>query len=74
MTNPLTIRVRAKIAARYEMRNSIVPVQRRWEACRHETLRPERNRSCRAKLMTTGSVSDKRSMRPFTSRSAEKME
>ena len=52
-------------------------MQRRWGACqgRHETLSPETIRGCGAKLMTTGSVNDKRrSGRPFTSPSAEKVE
>ena len=73
----LTIQERARIAVRYEVRNFIVLVQRRWGACkgRHETPRPETIASGRAKLMTTGSVNDKRrSERLSTSRSAEKVE
>ena len=42
---------------------------------RHATLRPQAIRGCPPKLITTGSVNDKRrSRRPFTSRSAEKVE
>ena len=58
----LTIQDRAKTAARYEVRYFIVQVQRRWGACegRHEALRLETITRCRAKLMTTGSVNDKK--------------
>ena len=70
MTSALTIQERAKIAACYEVRNFIVLVRRRWDACkgRHYALCPETIRGCRAKPMITGSVNDKtRSERPFTS-------
>ena len=66
MSSALTIQEQA---ARYEMRNFIVPVQRRCGACKgkHNTLRPEVNRGYSTKLMTTGTVNDKRkSGRPFT--------
>ena len=65
------------MAARYEVRNFIVLVQRQWGARNgwHKTLRSETIKGCAAKLMTTGSVNDKRrSGRPFTSPSAEKVE
>ena len=77
MNSPLNIQERAKIAACHEVKHFIVLVQRRWGACkgRHETLRPETIRGRHAKLVTTGYVNDKRrSGRPFTSRSVEKME
>ena len=61
VTRPLTIQERAK-GARYKMRNSIVLVQRRWGACkdRHEMLHLETIRRCRAKLMITASVNEKK--------------
>ena len=72
----LTIRGRSEIAASYEMRNFYVLMHRCPGACKdgHETLRPERNKGYRAKLMITASVNDKRrSGRPFASRSADKV-
>ena len=59
------------------MRNFIALVQRRTSAGkdRHKTLCLETVRGCRANLMTTGSVNDKRtSGHPFTSQSAGKVE
>ena len=40
-------------------------MQKQWDACegRHETLRAETIGGCRAKLMTTGSVNNKRGVR-----------
>ena len=76
MTSRLTIQERAKIAARYEVWNSVVEVQRWWRTLKgsRATLRPETIRNCHAKLMTTGSVNDKRrSGRPSTSRSPAKV-
>ena len=76
MTSPLAIHLRAKTAARYEVRNFIVLVQRRWGARkgRQEALRPETIKDCRAKFMITDSVNGKRrSGHPFTSRSGKKM-
>ena len=62
MTSRLTIQERAKIAARYEVWNSVVEVQRWWRTLKgsRATLHPETIRNCHAKLMTTGSVNDKR--------------
>ena len=76
MTSRLTIQERAKIAARYEVWNSVVEVQRWWRTLKgsRATLRRETIRNCHAKLMTTGSVNDKRrSGRPSTSRSPAKV-
>ena len=77
VTSPLTIQVQTKIAAHYEEWNVIVLVQRRWSTCkgRHEILHLETIRRCHAKLITDGSVNNKRrSGHPFASRSAEKMD
>ena len=71
MTTSLTIQERAKIEARYEVRNFIVLVQKWWGACkdRHKTRRPGTIRNCRAKLMTAGSVNDRRKERAFIHKS-----
>ena len=75
--SPLTIQEQTKIAAHCEERNFIVLVQRRWGTCKvwHEILHLETIRRCPAKLMTAGSVNNKRrSGHPLASRSAEKMD
>ena len=63
----------AKIAARYEVWNCTIMVQRWWRAWkgRDETLRPETITNCHAKLMTTGSVHDARESGRPKSRSTE---
>ena len=76
MASRLTIQKLAKIAERYEMWNSTVAVQRWWHTLRvcHAALCPETIRNSHAKLMTPGSVNDKRKRgRPFTSQSPAKV-
>ena len=62
MTSPLTTQERAKLIALYQVRNSLLWRKDGGVACkgRHETLLPQAIRDCRAKLMNTGSVNDKR--------------
>eukprot|EP00106_Octopus_bimaculoides_P012208 XP_014779650.1 PREDICTED: uncharacterized protein LOC106875864 [Octopus bimaculoides] len=59
----LTVQEQTKIAARYEVWNSVVLVQRWWHAWKgkHATLRLETIKSCHAKLMTMSSVNNARS-------------
>ena len=73
MTSTFTLQERAKIAARYEVRNFIVLVHRWWGAseAKHETLSPETIRNCPAKFMTTGPVEDKRRSELYKSISRE---
>jgi len=74
MAGRLTVKERAQIAARYEVRNSVVAVQRWWRTVRgrNTTIRPETIKSCHSKLLTTGSVTDaQRSDHPSTSRSVD---
>jgi len=74
MAGRLTVEERAQIAARYEVWNSVVAVQRWWRTVkgRNTTIRPETIKNCHSKLLTTGSVTDaRRSARPSTSRSGE---
>ena len=69
----LNVQERAQIAARYEVWNSVVAVQRWWRTVkgRNATIRQETKKNCHSKLLTTGSVTDARSGRPSTSRSEE---
>jgi len=70
MAGRLTAKERAQIAARYEVWNSVVAVQRWWLMVqgRNNTIRPETIKNCHSKLLTTGSVTDaRRSGRPSTS-------
>ena len=74
MAGRLTVKERAQIAARYEVWNSVVAVQRWWRTVkgRNITIRPETIKNCHSKLLTTGSVTDaRRSGRQSTSRSEE---
>jgi len=74
MAGCLTVQQRAQIAARYEMWNSVVAVQRWWRTMkgRNATIRQETIKKCHSKLLTTGSVTDALSSgRPSTSRSEE---
>ena len=74
MAGRMTVQERAQIAARYEVRNSVVAVQRWWCTVkgRSATIRPETIKNCHSKLMSTGSVTDaRRSGLPSTSRSEE---
>ena len=74
MADHLTVQEREKVAARYEVWNSVDPVQRWWRTLKGKTatLHPKTIKHCHAKLMTTGSVNDAhRSGRPSTSRYAE---
>ena len=64
----------AQIAARYEVWNSVVAVQRWWRTVkgRYATIGQETIKNCHSKLLTTGSVTDARkSGRPSASRSEE---
>jgi hypothetical protein len=68
----LSVREREQIAARYEVWNSTVLVQRWWHTLkgRYVKIRPETIKNCHSKLMATGSVKDAgRIGRPSTSRS-----
>jgi len=70
MAGRLTVKQRAQFAARYEVWNSVVAVQRwlRTVKGRNTTIRPETIKNCHSKLLTTGSVTDARtSGRPSTS-------
>ena len=73
MAGRLNVQERAQIAARYELWNSVVAVQRWWRTVkgRNATIRQETIKNCHSKLLTTGSVTDARSGRPSTSRSEE---
>ena len=74
MTGRLTVKEGAQIAARYEVWNSMVAVQRWWRKVkgRNNTIRPETIKNCLSKFLTTGSVTDaRRSGRPSTFRSEE---
>ena len=74
MAGRLTVQERAQFAARYEVWNSVVAVQRLWRTVkgRNATIRQETIKNCHSKLLTTGSVMDaQRSGRPSTSRSEE---
>lgn len=74
MAPVLSIEQRARIAARYEVWESVVQVQRWWRARygRHTNLDPKTIKNCHKKFLTTGSVLDaKRTGRPSTSRSEE---
>lgn len=71
MSDRLTQRDRARIAARLEVWGSVVEVQRWWrqENGPHATLDPKTVRNCHRKLMDTGSVADRRrSGRPRAAR------
>ncbi|PSN46152.1 hypothetical protein C0J52_20931 [Blattella germanica] len=72
MADRLTVQQRTQIAARYEVWNSVVLVQRWWRNINggNATIRPETIKNCHRKLMTTGSVKDERRIgHPSTSRS-----
>ena len=74
MAGRLTVQERAQIAARYEVRKSIVEVRRWWRTIkeRQAQIDPKTIKNCHAKLMTTGSVSDiQRSGRPSKFRDSE---
>jgi hypothetical protein len=74
MAGRLTTQERAQIAARYEVWNSVVAVQRWWRTVKdgNATIRQETIKNCHSKLLTTGSVKDAmRSGRPSTSLSEE---
>ena len=74
MAGRLTVKERAQTAARYEVWNSVVAVQRWWRTVkgRNTTIRPETIKTCHSKLLTTDSVTDaRRNDRPSTSRSEE---
>jgi hypothetical protein len=74
MARRLTVQERAQIAARYEVWNLVVVVQRWWRTMqgRNATIRHETIKNCQSKLLTTGSVTyARRSGRPSTSRSVE---
>jgi hypothetical protein len=63
----VSVRERAQIAARYEVWNSIVLVQRWWHTVkgRNATIHLETIKNCHSKLMTTGLVKDaRRSVHP----------
>src|SRR5215471_5909480 len=71
---PLDYSGTSEIAARYEVWNSVVAVQRWWHTVkgRNATIHQETIKNCHSKLLTTGSVKDAlRSGRPSTSRSEE---
>ena len=74
MAGSLTVQEGAQNAARYEVWNSVVAVQRWWRTVkgRNVTISQETTKNCLSKLLTTGSVKDaRRSGRPLTSRSEE---
>ena len=74
MSPTLSIEDRARIAARYEVWQSVVQVQRWWRSQhgRHSNLDPKTIKNCYRKLMTTGSVLDSaRSGRPSTKSDAD---
>ena len=74
MAGRLTVKERAQIAARYEVWNSVVAVQRWWRMVkgRNTTIRLETIKNCHSKVLTTGSVTEaRRSGRPSTSRSVD---
>jgi len=60
MAGHLTVTERAQIAARYEVWNSVVAVQRWWHVAkgRNTTIHQETIKNCHSKLLTTGSVMD----------------
>jgi len=67
MSAHLTVQEQVQIAARYEVWNSVVAVQRWWRTVkrRNGTIRQETIKNCHSKLLTTGSVTDaRRSGRP----------
>jgi len=74
MAGRLTVQERTQIAARYEVWNSVVGVQRWWRTAkgRNATIHQKTIKNCHSKLLTTGSVmAARRSGRPSTSRSKE---
>ncbi|PSN40078.1 hypothetical protein C0J52_18239 [Blattella germanica] len=54
MADRLTVQQRAQIAARYEVWNSVLLVQRWWRNMNgvNATIRPETIKNCHRKLMT----------------------
>eukprot|EP00106_Octopus_bimaculoides_P001463 XP_014768905.1 PREDICTED: uncharacterized protein LOC106868252 [Octopus bimaculoides] len=73
MASRLTVEERTKIAARHEVWNSVVLVQR-WRRAWKGKHGPETIKSCHTKLMTMGSVNNaRRSGHPTTSQSVENM-
>ena len=76
MAGRLTVQERTEIAARYEVWNSVVAVQRWWHTVkgRYTTIRPETIKNCHSKLLTRGSVTDaRRSGRLSTSRTVDSL-
>ena len=70
MAPVLSIELRARIAARYEVWQSVVQVRRWWRAQygRHTNLDPQTIKNCHKKFLSIGSVLDaKRTGRPSTS-------